>query len=85
MDIQTRGYPQLYDVQADPIESYSLAAREPAVLKNMQSRLQRAREMFAPLRTEARSEIFKVPEPQVVPKASVIEVGAQLYQSKFWG
>lgn len=68
MDIQTRGYPQLYDIQADPTESYSLAAREPVVLKDMQARLQRAREMFAPLRSEARSGIFTVPEPQVVPK-----------------
>lgn len=44
-------YPQLYDVAADPSETYSLADRYPAVLQDMKSRLDRARKTFAPFKS----------------------------------
>ncbi len=50
--LDDKGYPQLYDMQADPSESYSLAARHPEVLKDMQRRLQRAKETFAPFKSK---------------------------------
>jgi arylsulfatase A len=48
--LEKRGYPQLYDIRADPGESYSVASLHPDVLKAMQARLARARETFTPLR-----------------------------------
>jgi arylsulfatase A len=48
---EARGYPQLYDMQADPSESYSMAASHPEVLADMQARFKRATERFAALKT----------------------------------
>lgn len=45
-------YPQLYDVAADPSESYSLADRYPEVLAEMRARLARGRERFAPFKSK---------------------------------
>ena len=48
-------YPQLYDVEADPSESYSVADRHPVVLAEMQRRLSNAREVFRPLKRQSLS------------------------------
>ncbi len=45
------GHQELYDMRADPSESYSLAAREPAVLADMQARLKTAQAEFKPYNT----------------------------------
>jgi arylsulfatase A-like enzyme len=55
--VEDRGYPQLYDMQAMEPEQYSMAAREPGVLKDMKERLQRASQTFAPYRSK------EIPEP----------------------
>jgi arylsulfatase A-like enzyme len=47
-----RQYPQLYDMDAEQAEDYSMAARYPDVLADMQARLQRARETFGPLKSK---------------------------------
>lgn len=51
-------YPQLYDVAADPSESYSLASRYPEVLADMRSRLQRAKATFAPFKSKTIPPVF---------------------------
>ena len=43
-------YPQLYDVAADPSESYSVDQRYPEVLADMRKRIADARATFGPLR-----------------------------------
>jgi arylsulfatase A len=48
-----RGYPLLFDLQLDPTENYSVAARHPDVLRDMQARLARAQATFAPFKTPA--------------------------------
>jgi arylsulfatase A len=48
-----RGYPLLYDLQLDPTENYSVAARHSDVLREMQKRLARAQATFAPFKTPA--------------------------------
>jgi hypothetical protein len=48
--MEKAGYPQLYDVTRDPGENYSVAERHPDVVRDMQARLQRARETFAPFK-----------------------------------
>jgi arylsulfatase A len=50
--LEDKGYPQLYDMQVDPSESYSMAARHPEVLKQMQLRVRQARDTFIPLRSK---------------------------------
>lgn len=45
-----RKYPQLYDVAADPSESYSVHQRHPDVLADMRKKLADARATFGPLR-----------------------------------
>lgn len=67
LGIENRGYPQLYDMAADPTESYSLASREPAVLKDMRARLARARADFQPLRTVPQSDVREIPGELVRP------------------
>jgi arylsulfatase A len=47
-----RQYPQLYDMQAEEAENYSMAARNPEVLADMRARLERARQIFGPLRSK---------------------------------
>ncbi len=53
MDLPSRGYPQLYDMQADRTESYSVADRHPDVTADLTARLARARQTFAPFRTHS--------------------------------
>jgi arylsulfatase A-like enzyme len=55
--LSERGYPQLYDMRADEPEDYSMAARFPEVLADLQRRLERARQTFAPLKSK------ELPEP----------------------
>lgn len=43
-------YPQLYDLNADPAENYSVADRHPDVLADMRRRLAAARTRFAPFK-----------------------------------
>jgi len=50
--LEGRGYPQLYDMQTDEPENYSVAARYPDVLADMQRRLQQAEQRFAPLKSK---------------------------------
>lgn len=45
-----KAYPQLYDVSADPSESYNLADRYREVVAEMKARLAAARDQFAPFR-----------------------------------
>jgi arylsulfatase A len=56
-ELGSRGYPQLYDMRADEPENYSMAARFPEELADMQARLERARQIFAPLKSK------ELPEP----------------------
>jgi arylsulfatase A-like enzyme len=58
-NIEERGYPQLYDMQADISENYSSASSHPDVLAEMKARLRRAREAFAPLKSKDIPEFFK--------------------------
>jgi arylsulfatase A len=46
-----RGYPLLYDLKLDPTENYSVAARHPDVLRDMQARLARAQAAFSRFKT----------------------------------
>ncbi|HEY0436115.1 MAG TPA: sulfatase-like hydrolase/transferase, partial [Phenylobacterium sp.] len=48
--LAARGYEQLYDMQADPSESYSVALTHPEVAKAMRERLAAAKAEFAPYR-----------------------------------
>jgi hypothetical protein len=59
-NLETRGYPQLYDMQAIEPENYSVAARYPDVLADMQARLRRAREQFAPLKAKEIPEAIRL-------------------------
>jgi arylsulfatase A-like enzyme len=63
MPLAVRGYPQLYDMQADSTESYSVATLHPDVLAEMQSRLQKAVAMFAPLKSKESPPAFKRATP----------------------
>ncbi len=54
-----RGYPQLYDMQAPEPESYSVAARFPDVLADMQRRLEVGRADFAPLKSKEIPSVFR--------------------------
>ena len=49
----------LYDLEADPAESYNVAVRHPDVVADMQRRLDAARAEFEPLRTQPISEPIK--------------------------
>ncbi len=50
-DLASRGYPQLYDMQAANAEDYSVAAHFPDVLADLQRRYTQARDAFAPLKS----------------------------------
>jgi arylsulfatase A len=50
------GYPLLFDVKADPSETYSMATKYPDVMKAMLARVQRAKAAFAPLRSAVTSQ-----------------------------
>lgn len=56
--LEGRGYPQLYDMQAVEAEHYSMAARYPDILKEMQQRMEHARTAFDPLKAK------EIPEPR---------------------
>lgn len=70
MDLPSRGYPQLYDMQADPAESYSVADRYPDILAGLTARLARARETFASFRTHPSTIIGGQPTPTQPPRTS---------------
>jgi arylsulfatase A len=55
-DIAEDGYPMLFDVKADPSETYSMASKYPDVMKAMLARVQRAKAAFAPLRSAVTSQ-----------------------------
>lgn len=50
VNMERGGYRELYDVVRDVTESYSVAERHPDVAAEMQARIQRARERFAPFK-----------------------------------
>jgi arylsulfatase A-like enzyme len=52
VNLEGRGYPQLYDMQTDEPENYSVAARYPDVLEDMQRRLRQAEQAFAPFKSK---------------------------------
>lgn len=56
---ENRGYDQLYDMQAAEPENYSVAARYPGVVADMQARLERARETFGPLKSKDVPEAWR--------------------------
>jgi arylsulfatase A-like enzyme len=53
-------YPQLYDMELDPSESYNFADRHPEVLKEMQARFERAQREFDPFRTAPKRKDYPV-------------------------
>lgn len=57
--LENKGYDQLYDMQTPEAENYSVAARYPAVLADMQARLQRARATFGPLKSKEVPEAWR--------------------------
>lgn len=59
------GYPQLYDMQVDPGESYSVADRHPDVLADMQARFARAEAEFKPYRHADIPPVFKALRQQL--------------------
>jgi arylsulfatase A-like enzyme len=68
LDIRNDGYPQLYDMERDPGEEYSVAALEPKALADLKARLELARKTFEPLRT-APSQVVSRPAGAVIPHA----------------
>lgn len=66
MNLETRGYPQLYDMAADVSQNYSVASRHLDVVRDMKARLARARAEFEPLRTRP-TRIFTPQESNVKP------------------
>jgi len=56
---QAMGYAELYDLQADPSESYSVSASYPDVAKAMKDRLMAARVTFAPFAHKEPPAYFK--------------------------
>lgn len=54
------GYWLLFDVRADPSETYNVADRHPAVMTDMKARFTRAEQMFAPLATRKANEFTGV-------------------------
>lgn len=59
VSLAERGYPQLYDMRAPEPENYSVAARFPDTLADMQRRLERARDTFAPLKSKEIPSVFR--------------------------
>jgi len=52
------GYTELYDLAADPSESYSVASAHPDVVAEMQTRLARAKATFAPFKHKDLPQAF---------------------------
>lgn len=63
LDLPSRGYPQLYDMERDPGESYSVADRYPEVVADLTARIEAARADLAPLRTQPSTIIGMRPPP----------------------
>jgi hypothetical protein len=59
MPFDAMGYAELYDLQADPSESYSVAATHPEVAAQMKALLASARTTFAPLKHKDIPPAFK--------------------------
>ncbi len=59
------GYEELYDLQADPGENYSVAKNFPEVTKIMRERLKAARETFAPFKHAEPPPVFKALRSQL--------------------
>jgi len=59
INLEGRGYPQLYDMSADEPENYSVATRHPDVLADLQGRLESARQTFAPLESKELPEFWR--------------------------
>ena len=59
LPVRAFGYDELYDLQADPGERYSVAAAHPEVVKDMRGRLDRATAAFAPYRHKDIPPAFK--------------------------
>jgi arylsulfatase A len=68
LDLPSRGYPQLYDMERDPGESYSVADRHPEVVADLTARMNAARAALAPLRTQPSAIIgMRPPAPAAPP------------------
>ena len=53
-----KGYTELFDLVADPSESYSVASAHPDVVEDMQTRLARAKATFAPFKHKDLPQAF---------------------------
>jgi arylsulfatase A-like enzyme len=51
---RVRGYKELFDMENDPEESYSVAERHPEVVTDMERRVRQANELFGPLKKHKR-------------------------------
>lgn len=69
LDLPARGYPQLYDMQKDPSESYSVAQRHPDIVADLTARIEAARTRFATLRTQPSAIIGMRPAAAAPPAA----------------
>lgn len=56
--LEALGYSELYDVRADPSESYSVAAAHPDVAADLKGRLAKARADFAALKHKDVPPVF---------------------------
>ena len=65
MNLEGRGYPQLYDMQTDEPENYSVAARYPDVLEDMQRRFRQAEQTFAPFKSKPTQVPLIFPRVQI--------------------
>jgi uncharacterized sulfatase len=59
LSLENRGYPQLYDMEADEAEDYSVATRYPDVLKDLRARFERAQQTFEPLKSKEIPEAWR--------------------------
>ena len=62
LSLEGRGYPQLYDMTAPTQENYSVAEKYPAIVTEMEARLDAARQKFAPFRKK-KSSIVGIRKP----------------------
>lgn len=63
LSLADRGYPQLYDMQSEEPEAYSVAARHPDLVAQMQARVKAARARLDPFRTVPRTPLIGEPAP----------------------
>jgi arylsulfatase A-like enzyme len=64
MPFTALGYPQIYDMLADPSESYSVAASHPDVERDMMARFTRAKAAFAEFKHKDIPAVFLKMPPQ---------------------